>query len=58
MGTVGGKCDKSEELQDFLGGQKRLNKKEQSRRWGQRKRQRPENVGLVKTHQIDFAFLF
>lgn len=59
MGTVGGKCDKAEELQDILGGLKRLSKEEQRRRWGQREKQGQENVELVKTsHQIGCAFGF
>lgn len=48
----------SKEFEEVPGGQKRVSKEEQGGRWGQRKRQRPENVGLVKIPSDGFAFLF
>lgn len=51
---MGGKRGMSKELEEVPGGQKRVSKEEQGGRWGQRKRERPENVGLVKIpHQMD-----
>lgn len=59
LGTVTEKLVMSQALQEVLCGQKSVNKEEWSRRWGQRRKQRAENIGFVKSpHQTDFRSIF